>query len=315
MGFITGPKLTAEVSNAGGLGIMSAGLGPPDFLRKEIRKVRSLTKKSFGVNFVIAFPQEENIKICLEERVPVLSFFWGDPKPYVQPAHELGLKVIDQVGSVKAAQRSVKHRVDIIIAQGFEAGGHIAGKVTTLALVPRVVDAIAPTPVVAAGGITDARGIVAALALGASGVSLGTLFVASRESLAHPIYKKRLLRATEEDTMYTTLFGNGWPNAPHRTLRTSFVQDWIEKEEIRNKTSEKEPIIGKMVVGGKEQTLRRFASFPPNNRATGDIDSMMLLAGQGVGLVEKIKPASTLVKELTSEASKIINEKLRRCVT
>jgi Dioxygenases related to 2-nitropropane dioxygenase len=131
--------------------------------------------------------------------------------------------VIDQVGSVEAAKRSAGAGVDAIIAQGVEAGGHIAGQVSTMVLVPRVVDAVSPVPVAAAGGIADARGLVAALALGAEGVVLGTRFLATPEAAAHPIYKQKVLEATEEDTVRTTLFGRDWPNAPHRALRTAFV--------------------------------------------------------------------------------------------
>ena len=168
--------------------------------------------------------------ICVEERVPIVSFFWGDPAPYVDRVHAGGGKVFQQVGSVVDAQRAVKANVDVIIAQGIEAGGHIAGEVSTVALVPRVVDAIAPHPVAAAGGIADARGVVAALALGAQAAVVGTRFLASIEARAHPDYKKKLLAANEDDTVRTTLFGFGWPNAPHRTLRTRFVQDWLGNE-------------------------------------------------------------------------------------
>jgi NAD(P)H-dependent flavin oxidoreductase YrpB (nitropropane dioxygenase family) len=168
------------------------------------------------------------VAICVAERVPIVSFFWGDPTPYVNRVHAGGGKVFHQAGSVADAQRAAKANVDVIIAQGVEAGGHIAGEVSTLALVPRVVDAVAPHIVAAAGGIADGRGVVAALALGAQAAVLGTRFLASTESRAHPDYKKKLLAVNENDTVRTTLFGFGWPNASHRTLRTPFVRamDW-----------------------------------------------------------------------------------------
>jgi nitronate monooxygenase len=186
--------------------------------------VRALTAKPFGVNLLLHFPVEDQVAICLEERVPVLSLFWGDPTPYVGRAHAAGVKVFHQVGSVADAHRAASAGVDVIIAQGVEAGGHVAGEVSTLALVPRVVDAVAPRPV-AAGGIADARGVVAVLALGAQAAVLGTRFLASAESRAHPHYKQKLLEANEGDTARTILFGYGWPNAPHRTLRTAFVSN------------------------------------------------------------------------------------------
>src|SRR6476661_516969 len=148
---LTGPDFVAAVSNAGGLGILQAQLCPPPLFRQEIRRVRALTERPFGVNLLLHFPVEEQVAVCLEERVPVLSFFWGDPAPYVERAHAAGVKVFHQVGTVPDARRAAAAGVDVIIAQGVEAGGHVAGEVSTSALVPRVVDAVAPRPVAAAG--------------------------------------------------------------------------------------------------------------------------------------------------------------------
>jgi NAD(P)H-dependent flavin oxidoreductase YrpB (nitropropane dioxygenase family) len=307
---ITGPELAAAVSNAGGLGIMSFGANPPDLLRREIRRVRELTDKPFGVNFILHFPVEEQVGVCLEERVPVLSFFWGDPAPYVERAHAAGCKVIDQVGAVEAAQRSVRAGVDAIIAQGFEAGGHVAGQVTTLALVPRVADAIAPTPVVAAGAIADARGLVAALALGAEGIVLGTRLLGTPEANAHSRYKQRVLEATEEDTVYTTLFGGGWPNAPHRVLRTAFVEQWLAEEARGSEQRPDEPVIGEATFAGQRVPVQRFMGLPATADATGDIEAMALLAGQGVGLVREITPAADIVRELVEGAHQLIAQRL-----
>ena len=309
---ITSLELAAEVSNAGGLGIISFGGYPPPQLRQEIRRLRTLTKKPFGVNLLLQFPIEEHVNVCVEERVPVISFFWGDPSPYVERAHAAGLKVIDQVGSVEAAKRSAGAGVDAVIAQGVEAGGHIAGQISTMVLVPRVVDAVSPVPVAAAGGIADARGLVAALALGAEGVVLGTRFLATLEAAAHPIYKQKVLEATEEDTVRTTLFGRGWPNAPHRTLRTAFVDEWLKDEARGSEQRVDEPVIGETMFGGQRVPLQRFAGFPPTAEATGDIESMGLLAGQSVGLVTDIKPAAVIVRELVAGARAIIERRLSK---
>jgi nitronate monooxygenase len=227
---LTGPDLVAAVSNAGGLGILQAQLAPAPLFQQQIQRVRELTNKPFGVSLILHFPVEEQVAICVDERVPIISFFWGDPAPYIERVHDAGGKVFHQVGSVADAQRAAKANVDVIIAQGVEAGGHVAGEVSTLALVPRVVDAVAPLPVAAAGGISDGRGVVAALALGAQAAVLGTRFLASTEARAHPQYKKKLLAADGSDTVRTTLFGFGWPNSPHRTLRTRFVQEWLGNE-------------------------------------------------------------------------------------
>jgi NAD(P)H-dependent flavin oxidoreductase YrpB (nitropropane dioxygenase family) len=307
---LTGPDLVAAVSNAGGLGILQAQLCPPPLFRQEIRRVRALTDRPFGVNLILHFPVEDHVAVCLEERVPVLSFFWGDPTPYVGRAHAAGVKVFHQVGSVAEAERAAAAGIDVIVAQGIEAGGHIAGEVSTLALIPRVVDAVAPRSVVAAGGIADARGVVAVLALGAQAAVLGTRFLASAESRAHPQYKQRLLEANEGRTVRTILFDHGWPNAPHRTLRTAFVEQRLGQEARGQESRPDEPAVGQTVIGGQAMPVLRFVSIPPNYEANGDIDSMALLAGQGVGLVHEIKPAGQIVHELVEEARQIIGQRL-----
>jgi hypothetical protein len=188
--------------------------------------------------------------------------------------------------------------------------GRVAGEVSTLALVPRVADAIAPRPVVAAGGIADARGVVAVLALGAQAAVLATRFLASAESRAHPHYKQRLLEADEGSTVRTILFGHGWPNAPHRTLRTAFVEQWLGQEARGQQSRPDEPAVGQTLIGGQTMPVLRFMGFPPNAEASGDIDAMDLLAGQSVGLVRAIKPAGQIVHELVEEARQIIAQHL-----
>jgi NAD(P)H-dependent flavin oxidoreductase YrpB (nitropropane dioxygenase family) len=163
---LTGVELVAAVRRAGGFGILQAQLCAPEGLQKGIRRLRTLTSSPFGVNFVLHFPHEDGIRVCIEEKVGALSLFWGDPTPFIEPAHQADISVIVQVSSAGEAIRTAGAGVDIIIAQGVEAGGHGSGSVSTMALVPRIVDAIAPRIVLAAGGIADARGLVAALALG-----------------------------------------------------------------------------------------------------------------------------------------------------
>jgi nitronate monooxygenase len=176
--------------------------------------------------------------------------------------------------------------------------------------VPRLVDAVAPTLVLAAGGIADARGLVAALSLGADGVVMGTRFLATPEANAHPAYKNKLVAATEEDTVRTILFGHGWPDAPHRTLRTRFVEQWLSREKETQDSRPDEPIVGHTRIGAQEMPIHRFVGIPPNQNATGDIDSMDLLAGQSVGLVPEIKPAGEIVREIMQAAQNLISRKL-----
>jgi nitronate monooxygenase len=307
---LTGPELVAAVCNAGGFGILQAQFCPPPLLRAQITHLRTLTDKPFGVNFLLHFPHRDGIEVCLEERVAALSFFWGDPSEFVTPAHAAGLAVIHQVGSVEAAVRSCRAGIDVIIAQGVEAGGHVAGTVSTMALVPRIVDAVAPTLVLAAGGIADARGVVAALCLGADAVVMGTRFLATPEANAHPAYKAKLLAATEEQTVRTILFGHGWPDAPHRTLRTRFVEQWLGRENETQGSRADEPIVGQTTIAGQAMPVQRFVGIPPNQHATGDIESMDLLAGQSVGLVAEIQPAGELVRQITRGAEELISRKL-----
>ncbi len=309
------PELAAAVSNAGGLGLVSFGGYPPFMLRQLIRHLRELTDRPFGVNFnldhalLVPFDRDEAVRTCIEERVPVLSFSFGDPVPYVERAHAAGCTVIHQVGSVAAAESAVEAGVDVIIAQGVEAGGHLSGTSSTLTLVPRVVDAVAPTPVAAAGGIVNARGLVAAVALGAEGVVLGTRFLASLEAAAHPVYKEKVLAATGEDTVRTLLYGGGWPGVAHRVLRTPFVSEWLSQESRGQAQSPDEPVVGSAQLGGQPVSVTRFSALAPETTTAGELDMMCFLAGEGVGLVNAIKPAAAIIDELMRGAQELIGRR------
>src|SRR6516164_4641660 len=253
---LTGPELVAAVANAGGFGILQAQLCRPPLLKQQIRYLRSLTARPFGVNFVLHFPHREGIHVCIDERVAALSFFWGDPSEFIPTAHAAGIAVLHQVGSVDTAIHAKQAGVDVIIAQGVEAGGHVSGQVSTMVLLPRIVDAVTPTLVLAAGGIADARGLAAALCLGADGVAMGTRFLATTEANAHADYKAKLVAASEEDTAHTILFGNGWPHAPHRTLKTSFVSEWVDREGETQVARPDEPLVGRTTISGAEMVVR-----------------------------------------------------------
>jgi nitronate monooxygenase len=304
---LSGHALVAAVSDAGGFGILQAQFAPATVFRDEIRKTRALTSRPFGVNLLLNFPIDVQLAICLEESVAAISFFWGDPSPYIQLAHDAGVLVIHQVGSVEAALRSADAGVDVIIAQGVEAGGHVEGDLSTLALVPQVVDAVSPIPVAAAGGIADARGVAAVLALGAEAAVLGTRFLATRESLAHPEYKQRLVDASGAATVHTTLFGHGWPNAPHRTLRTAFVDQWLDATARGQESRDDEPVIGQTIISGRDISVVQFMGIPPNADSTGDIELRNLLAGQGVTLIDAIVPAKDIVIQLAEEVQHIVD--------
>jgi NAD(P)H-dependent flavin oxidoreductase YrpB (nitropropane dioxygenase family) len=176
------------------------------------------------------------------------------------------------------------------------------------------VDAVTPLPVAAAGGIADARGLVAALALGADGVVLGTRFLATPEANAHPRYKQLIIEAGSEDTVRTTLFGGGWPDAPHRVLRTAFVDQWLGDEARGNENRADEPVMAQAPVGGEIFAIRRFMVFPPTPETTGEIDSLALYAGQSAGLVNRMEGAGDIVRDLVAGAAQIIHTRLSALV-
>lgn len=303
------PALVAAVSNAGGLGIFAMVGRDPDGIRRLINDARRLTDRPFGANFLLR-PQEETdarLAVCLEAGVPVVSFFWGDPAPYMARVHAAGALVMYTVASAAEARRAVEAGVDIIVAQGWEAGGHVRGEVAALPLVPQVVDAVAPTPVVAAGGIADGRGMAAALALGAAGVWMGTRFLVSTEAATHPVHRARLLQASETDAVYTGLFDVSWPEAPHRALRNSTLIQW---EAAGRPPSGRRPGEGEVIGQSAEgRPILRYRWLTPSVGTTGDIEAMSLGAGQSVGLVTRSQPAGDIVREVAEEAVRV----LRHC--
>ncbi len=304
IGGISTPALAAAVSNAGALGMLSITWRDPDRLRALLRETKRLTKRPFGVNLVLAWDPAERLAIALEEGVPVVSFFWGDPTPYVRAVHEAGGLVIHTVGSADEAKRAVDSGVDVVVAQGWEAGGHVWGQVGTLALVPQVADAVAPAPVLAAGGIADGRGLAAALALGAAGAWLGTRFLLAEEAAAHPVYRERIIAASATGTVYGTLFDGGWPDAPLRALRNSTVVAWeaAGRPPRGNRPGEGE-IIAHNELG---EPVPRYDSTAPVAGSSGQIEAMCLYAGQGVGLARRVQPAVEIVEEIRREAERTL---------
>lgn len=309
-----GPELVAAVSNAGGLGVLGGGGGyPVPYLREQIRRVRALTAKPFGVNVILEQIEEGPIEACIDEGVALLVFFWGDPRPYVEPAHRKGVKVAIQVGSVQEAAAATAAGVDFVIAQGLEAGGHVRGTTALSVLVPAVVDAIAPVPVVASGGVADGRGLVAALSLGAQAVSMGTRFVASAEAFVPQIYKQRIVSGEAEDTVYSEdLFNVGWENAPHRVLRNSIVSEWEAAGKPRSGQRPGEgTVVGSVTRAGETWEVRKYGVVMPTPQFTGDLDSISWWAGQSCSLVHDIKPAGQIVRDIVREAEEVIDRLTR----
>jgi enoyl-[acyl-carrier protein] reductase II len=311
MGFVAMPPLVAAVSNAGGMGTLGAALVPPDRLRELIRQTQSMTARPFGVNLITQFTEEAQLEVCIEERVPVISFFWNDPpEAFIRRLQATSVKVWMQVGSLQEAHEAVRCGVDAVVVQGTEAGGHNRSTGAILSLVPAVVDAIAPVPVIAAGGIADGRGVVAALALGAEAVWVGTRLVASQEAYAHDEYKRHIVDAQAAETVRTTIFGPEWPHQSMRVIRNRVVNEWITREQEIVYSPDSGEFIGQTILSGKLVPLPKFSALPPTPDATGDFEEMALIAGEGVGLIKEIKPAGEIVHGMMEEARQIIEHRL-----
>jgi nitronate monooxygenase len=297
------PALAAAVAEAGGLGTVPASWLSPAGLRATLREVRSLTAGAFAVNLVLQWDPAERLAVALEEGVRAVSLFWGDPAPFLPAIADAGAVALVTVASADEAKRAVDAGADVIVAQGWEAGGHVWGEVATLPLVPRVADAVAPAPVVAAGGIADGRGLAAALCLGAGGVWMGTRFVASREAALHDAYKRRVVAAAETDTVHGGLFDGGWPDAPHRVLVNSTVRAWIA---AGRPPAGSRPGEGEVVAHAGETPLERYSDALPTPDTTGDPEALALYAGQSAGLVDGVESAGAIVGRVVREAAAIL---------
>ena len=287
MAWVSEHVLAAAVSNAGGLGIISAMNAPGEYLRKEIRACRELTDKPFGVNVMLMSPHVAEVaQVLLEEHVPVITTGAGMPDKYMKEWVPAGIKVVPVVPSVAIARRVERFGATAVIAEGGESGGHI-GEMSTMALVPQVVDAVS-IPVIAAGGIADGRGMAAAFMLGAEGVQMGTRFLCAEECVAHENYKEKVLKARDIDTIVTgRRLGH-----PVRALKNPFTNEFAKLEYDASKTNEEVEQFG---VGA----LRRAA-------VEGDEKQGSFLCGQIAGLVKQIEPAAAIIDDVMSGAEKLL---------
>jgi nitronate monooxygenase len=291
------PQLAAAVSDAGALGMLTLTWSDP--AGDVVRETAALTDRPFGGNLIIDSDQHHRLDQALEAGLRIVSLFWGDPAGYVKQVHDAGGLVLQTVGSAEEARRAVAAGVDVVVAQGWEAGGHVRGQVATLPLVPAVVDAVAPVPVIAAGGIGDGRGVAAVLTLGAQAAWLGTRFLLAREMPIHEEYRRRLIGATETDAQwYPDLYDVGWPNAPHRALRNSTAEAW---EAAGRPALGSRPGEGEVIAhfpSGEE--IVRYEPGAPLLGTTGDIEALSMWAGQSVALVKEPQSAAEIVAELVS---------------
>jgi enoyl-[acyl-carrier protein] reductase II len=300
MAFVARSTLAAAVSEAGGLGVLAAAHATPAELREEIRRVRELTDRPFGVDVLFATMHGAGdvverftdavhgwIDVVLEERVPVIVAGLGNPGPVTAEAHRLGITVMALCGNVKQARDHVANGVDVVIAQGHEAGGH-TGRVAGMVLIPAVVDAVAPTPVVAAGGIADGRGLAAALALGAEGVWLGTRFIATHEAHGHESYKRKIVAIDDEGTVVSRASSG----KPCRMIRNSFTREWEQR------AAEIEPYPIQYERVGRPASIRA--------RELGDVEHGVAACGQSGALVRDIVSVSEVIERLVGEAGAVL---------
>jgi NAD(P)H-dependent flavin oxidoreductase YrpB (nitropropane dioxygenase family) len=303
MGSIHSADLVAAVSRAGGLGAMGCHYLTPEQVRAGTAAIRERTNKPFGLNFLVFDVNEDAFAAALALQPSVMAYAWPrrdqDVKPYITRAHDAGSKVTFMASSVADAVRAAQAGADVIIAQGTEGGGHV-GWQTTMTLVPMVVDAVAPVPVLAAGGIADGRGLVAALSLGADGVLLGTRFLASEESPLHPNFKQSILDSDGHDTLLSELpdiaAGLVWPGAMSRSRRNRFIERWA----------------------GREWALRQnraeaLASIRAA-RSNGDVAEAVLSMGQDAGHIREILPAGEIVARIAREAEDILRKRLPQTI-
>jgi nitronate monooxygenase len=290
------PGLAAAVSNAGGLGMVA--LTWSDDAGNVVRETAALTDRPFGGNFILTSDHHRRLDQALDAGLRVVSFMWADPSDYVQAVHDAGGVVMHTVGSADEARRAVAGGVDVVVAQGWEAGGHVWSAVATLPLVPAVVDAVAPVPVIAAGGIGDARGVAAVLALGAQAAWLGTRFLMAEEMPVHEDYRRRLIAAAETDALwYPNLFEVGWPDAPHRVLHNSTAEMWEAAGRPPLGRRPKEGVIARFASG---EPILRYSTAAPMVGTTGEVEAVSLWAGQSVALAKQAQPAAEIVAELVS---------------
>jgi len=299
MGSATSPKLVAAVSNAGGLGTLGTTALRGEQIVSAAKAIRELTDRPFGINHLVFRMQEADLAATLAARPDVVAFAWSRPeqdlRTFFARVHDEGIKVMYMAPTVYEATRAAEAGADVIIAQGSEGGGHV-GQMATMVIVPMVVSAVAPLPVLAAGGIADGRGLVAALGLGAEGAVLGTRFLATPEAPIHDNYKAAIVQSDGHDTLLTEIHdiasGQIWPGAVGRVQRNAVIERWTGREwALRQRQVE---------------VARDIAAA----RKAGDVQNATLMFGQDAGLIDAIAPAAEVVMTIAAQAEAILRQRL-----
>jgi NAD(P)H-dependent flavin oxidoreductase YrpB (nitropropane dioxygenase family) len=304
MAMVAGPELAAAVSNAGGLGMLGGAMVAPDGLKAMFAATRALTDRPFGIDLIGDFIVDDHLDILIEERVPLVVFFWTIPtRERIGRLTTAGLEVWAQVGTVAEAKDAVSKGVTGLVVQGAEAGGHTRAEASTMTLFPRVRALFPDLPMAAAGGIADGATMAAALVLGADAVWCGSRFLASTEANAHPDYQRKVTGACVGDTEITTLYGPEWPDQPMRVIRTAAQEHARGHEsEVTRLVADHGLLAGSVTLGGARVPMPRFSAILPMRDFEGDIEQCCLTAGQSVGNIPSVLPAARIVREMTDGA-------------
>lgn len=297
-GSIAGPELAAAVSGAGALGAMALTWASPEAASEQVRQVRAVTTAPFQVNYALYKPPV-SLQSALDAGAPVVTFSWGDPSLYLAQVRAAGAKLGVQVANAAGARRARDLGADFLICQGLEAGGHVQSTTPLEELLPHVLDTAQGLPVIGSGGIGDGAGIARVLALGADGAMLGTRFVATRESGAHPAYKERLTQALPGETALTVCFDGDWPYAAHRVLRNGTLEAWETSGCPPPGQRPGEGAVVGRTAGG--EPIRRYDDTAPRQGMSGDVLDMALYAGTSSAVIRDIPPATDLVLRLWEE--------------
>ncbi len=297
IGGCAGAELIAAVSQAGGLGILPCTWSSPAVITEQVEAIRTRTDRPFGANLVLVFDVDAQLAALLAAQVPVITFSWGRAgRQRVARCHAAGARVALQVGTATAITSALEDGVDVLIAQGVEAGGHVQSTTPLVVLLPDALATAGTTPVVAAGGLATAADVRDVLEQGAAAAMLGTRFVASRESEAHATYKRALVAATKEDSRYTLCFDGEWPFAPHRVLQNATLDAWEAAGCPQPGARPGEGDIVARRAGG--YVLTRYSDDPPRVGDRGSILASCLYAGTSVGGIDDIPGAGELVRRL-----------------
>jgi nitronate monooxygenase len=279
IGPATTPELVIAVTDTGALGTLAASWTEPEVLRRQLRAIRAAAGVDYCVNLVLAFDQEERLEVVLDEGARYVSFSWGIDGELIRRARERGATVLVQVGDVASAIEAAERGAQVVIAQGVEAGGHVQGRTPILELLHEI-RSVLELPIVAAGGIAEVASARAAVEAGADAVACGTAFLVAYEADVHPIYLDHLLNAAATDTVLTTVFDVGWPNAPHRVIQNDTYATWVAAGGLPRGARSGE---GEVVATRDGSPIVRYSDAQPTSSTAGEIDAMALYAGTSVG--------------------------------